>query len=91
MEKLFHGHIKIISLVTGNMLFIFYNCYLWQTQDLKKKIAKHKADIKNPHNKIWSEHLRDCKQAEPHFRIFLFCYETNTELREGKEKRYIIW
>ena len=39
-----------------------------------------------------SEHLSDCNQAEPYFQIFPFYYETNTALREYKEKRYIlIW
>ena len=37
-----------------------------------------------------SEHLRDCNQAEPYFQIFPFYYETNTALREYKEKRYIL-
>ena len=102
MSKLSHGHIKIIFLVTVKMLFIFcilyfififYICktcdnfYLGQTQDFKQRTAKHKS--KNPHNstcRICSEHLRECNQAEPYFQIFPFYYETNTELREYKEK-----
>ena len=69
------------------------NFYLGQTQDFKQRTAKHKSDVKNPHNstcRICSEHLRDCNQAEPYFQIFPFYYETNTALREYKEKRYIL-
>ena len=69
------------------------NFYLGQTQDFKQRTAIHKSDGKNPHNstcRICSEHLRDCNQAEPFFQIFPFYYETNTALREIKEKRYIL-
>ena len=38
-----------------------------------------------------SEHLRDCsRMKEPFFRIYLFLYENKKELREFKEKRYIM-
>ena len=89
MQKLFHGHIKIISLVKVNMLLYFNQQNLRQTQDFKQRIAKHKSNFKNPHSstcKIFSEHLRD----DPYFQIFPFYYETNTALREHKEKRYIL-
>ena len=62
-------------------------------QDFKQRTAKHKSDVKSSHNstsRICSEHLRDCHQTEPYFQIFPFCYETNTALREYKEKRYIL-
>ena len=61
------------------------NFYLGQTQKFKQRTAKHKSDVKNPHNRtcrICSKHLRDCNQAEPYFQIFSFYYETNTALRE---------
>ena len=67
--------------------------YLGQTRDFKQRTAKHKSDVKNLHNstcRICSEHLRDCNQTEPYFQIFPFYYETNTVLREHKEKRYIL-
>ena len=60
------------------------NFNLGQTQDFKQRTAKHKSDVKNPHNntcRICSEHLRYCLS---------FYYETNTTLREYKEKRYIL-
>ena len=69
------------------------NFYLGQTQNFKQRTTKHKLDVKISHNitcRICSEHLRDCNQAEPYFQIFLFYYETNTTLREYKEKRYIL-
>ena len=59
------------------------NFYLGQSQDFKQGTSKHKSDVKTPHNstcKICSEHLRDCNQAEPYFKIFTFYYETNTAL-----------
>ena len=97
MEKLFHEHMNIISLVTVKMLFIFllvklatiFN--LGQTHDFRQRIAKQKLDVKNPHNsscRICSEHLRGCNQAKPYFQIFPFYYETNTALSEYKEKRH---
>ena len=69
------------------------NFYLRQTQDFKQRNAKHKSQVKTPRERtcrICSEHLKDCNQAEPDFQIFLFYYETNTALREHKEKRYIV-
>ena len=69
------------------------NFYLGQTQNFKQRTTKYKSDVKNPHNstcRICSEYLRDCNQAEPYFQIFPFYYETNTALREYKEKRYIL-
>ena len=67
--------------------------FLRQTQNSKQRTAKHKSDVKNPHNstcRICSEHLRDCNQAEPYFQIFPFYYETDKALREYKEKQYIL-
>ena len=69
------------------------NFYLGQTQNFKQRTAKHKSDVKTPHNstcRTCSEHLRDCNQAEPYFQIVPFYYETNTALREYKKKRYIL-
>ena len=69
------------------------NFHLGQTQDFKQRTAKHKSDVKNPHNstcRICSEQLSDCNQTEPYFQIFPCHYETNTALREHKEKRYIL-
>ena len=40
--------------------------------------------------RICSEPLRDCNQAEAYFQIFPFYDETNTGLREYKQKRYIL-
>ena len=87
---------KIFSCDSKDVIYIllcknFHNFYLRQTQDFKQRTAKHKSDVKNLHNstcRICSEHLRD--QAEPYFRIFPFYYETNTALREDKDKRYIL-
>ena len=64
-----------------------------KTQDFKQRTAKRKSDVKTPHSstgRICSEHLRGCNQAEPYFQIFPFYYETNTTLREYKERRYIL-
>ena len=70
-----------------------HNFYLRQTQDFKQRTAKPKSDVKNRLNstgRICLEQLRDCNQAEPYFQIFPFYYETNTALREYKEKRYTL-
>ena len=72
------------------VIFIFY---LGQTHDFKHRIAKHKSDVKHPHNstcRICSEYLEDCNQAAWYFQIVLFYFETNTAHREYKEKRYIL-
>ena len=69
------------------------NFYLGQTQDFKHRTVKHKSDVKNSHNstcRICSEHLRDCNQTEAYFQVLLLYYETNTALREYKEKQYIL-
>ena len=53
----------------------------------------HKSDSTKLHTstcRICLEHLRDCNQAEPYFQIFPFYYETNTILREYKEKQHIL-
>ena len=98
MAKLLHGHLKIIFLVTLKMLFIFYfvklaTIQLGPTQDFEQRIAKHKSDVKHPHNRTCRrclEHLRDCNQAEPYFEVFSFYYEKNAALRESKEKQNIL-
>ena len=68
--------------------------YLGQTISLKQRIRKHKSDVFHPQNsfcKKCSEHLRDCsKMKEPFFRIYPFLYESKKELREFKEKRFIM-
>ena len=68
--------------------------YLGQTISLKQRIRKHKSDVFHPQNsfcKKCSEHLRDCsKMKEPFFRIYPFLYENKKELREFKEKRFIM-
>ena len=68
--------------------------YLGQTTNLKQRIRKHKSDVFHPQNsfcKKCSEHLRDCsKMKEPFFRIYPFLYENKKELREFKEKRFIM-
>ena len=69
------------------------NFYLGQTQDFKQRTAKHKSDVKNPHNttcRICSEDLRGCNQAQTYFQTFPFLYETNTALRKYIEKQYIL-
>ena len=41
---------------------------------------------------IFEKLTQNINQAEPYFQIFPFYYQTNTALREYKEKRYIlIW
>ena len=68
--------------------------YLGQTTNLKQRIRKHKSDVFHPQNsfcKKCSEHLRDCsRMKEPFFRIYPFSYENKKELREFKEKRFIM-
>ena len=47
--------------------------------------------FQNSFCKKCSEHLRDCsKMKEPFFRIYPFLYENKKELREFKEKRFIM-
>ena len=68
--------------------------YLGQTISLKQRIRKHKSDVFHPQNsfcKKCSDHLRDCsKMKELFFRIYPFLYESKKELREFKEKRFIM-
>ena len=68
--------------------------YLGQTTNLKQRIRKHKSDVSHPHNsfcKKFSKHLRDCwRMKEPFFRIYPFLYENKKELREFKEKPFIM-
>ena len=64
------------------------NFYLGKTQNFKQRTAKHKSNVKNPHDRtcgICSEHIRDSNQAEPYFQIIPFYYEANTALSEYKE------
>ena len=68
--------------------------YLEQTINLKQRIRKHKSDVFLPPNnfsKKCSEHLRDCsRMKEPFFRIYPFLYNNRKELREFKEKCFIM-
>ena len=68
--------------------------YLGQTTNLKQRLSKHKSDVFHPQNgfcKKCSEHLGDCSiMKEPFFRIYPFLYENKRELREFKEKRFIM-
>ena len=65
-----------------------------QTTNLKQIIKKSKSDVCHPQNsfcKKSSEHLRNCcRMTEPFFRIYPFLYENKKELREFKEKRFIM-
>ena len=104
MAILLHEHIYIYIYIyfffcdSKDIIYILIcktcdNFYLGQTQDFKQRTAKHKPDVKDPHNstsRICSENLRDSNQAKPYFQIFPFYYETKTTLREYKEKRYIL-
>ena len=57
--------------------------YLGQATNLKQRIRKL--------CKKCSEHLRDCsRMKEPFFRSYPFLYENKKELREFKEKRFIM-
>ena len=78
-------------------ILIFNTCdwfYLRQTNSLKQRIRKHKSDVFHTQNtfcKTCSEHLRHCsRMKEPFFRIYPFLYENKKELREFKEKRFIM-
>ena len=70
--------------------------YLGQkTRELeKRRIRKHKSDVFYPQNsfcKKCSEHLSDCsRMKEPFFRIDPLLHENKKELREFKEKRFIM-
>ena len=82
---------SVISILMCNTCEWFY---LGQTINLKQRIRKHKLDVFHPQNsfcKKCSEHLRDCsRMKEPFFSIYPFLYENKKELREFKEKRYIM-
>ena len=68
--------------------------YLGQATNLKQRIRKHKLDVFHPQNRFCkkcSEHLRDCsRMKEPFFRIYPFLYDNRKELREFKEKCFIM-
>ena len=68
--------------------------YLRQTANLMQRIRKHKSNVFHPQNsfcKKCSEHLCDCsRMKEPFFRIYSFLYENKKELREFKEKCFIV-
>ena len=82
---------KNISILMCNTCQWFY---LRQVANLKQRIRKHKSDVFHPQNsfrKKCSEHLHDCsKMKEPFFRIYPFLYKTKKELREFKEKPFIM-
>ena len=57
-KNIFSCHSKDVILICKTC----DNFYLGQTQDLKQRTAKHKSDVKNPHNstcRICSKHLRE--------------------------------
>ena len=87
MEKLFHGHMKIIFLVTVKMLCILFckmcrNLYFGLTQDFKQRLAKHKFMSKTHMTVLaeYSQNTLDYNQAELYFQIFPLYYKTNTAL-----------
>ena len=67
---------------------------LGHTTSLKQRVRKHKSDVFHPPNSFYkkcSEHLRDCsRMKEPFFRIYPFLSDNEKELREFKEKRFIM-
>ena len=68
--------------------------YLRETTNLKQRIRKLKSHVFHPQNsfcKKCSEHLPDCsRMKEPFFIIYPFLYENKKELREFKEKGFIM-
>ena len=68
--------------------------YLGQTTNLKQRITKHKSDVFHPQNsfcKTCLKDLHDCsRMKEPFFRIYSFVYENKKELRDCKEKDFIM-
>ena len=82
---------NIIYILMCNTCELFY---LGQATNLKQIIRKHKSDVFHPQNsfcKKCSKHLRDCSiMKEPFFRIYSFLCENKEELREFKEKRFIM-
>ena len=67
--------------------------YLGKTIDFKQRIRKHKSDVKHPQNSTCrecAELLRDCKKIESFFQIYPFYHEKDHDLRDYKEKRFII-
>ena len=82
---------NIIYILMCNTCELFY---VGQATNLKQIIRKHKSDVFHPQNsfcKKCSKHLRDCSiMKEPFFRIYSFLCENKEELREFKEKRFIM-
>ena len=68
--------------------------YLGQTNNLKQRIKKHKSDVFHPQNsfcKKYSGRLRSCsRMREPFLRIYPNLFENKKELREFKEKPFIM-
>ena len=65
--------------------------YIGETADLKKRIRKHKSDIKHPKNsfcKVLGDHLRKCSPS-PAFIIFPMYYVDEQSRRKFIEKRLI--
>ena len=59
--------------------------FLGQTTNLKQRIRKYSFCKK------YSEHLPDCRRMkEPCFRIYPLLYKNKKELRESKEKGFIM-
>ena len=61
--------------------------YLEQTTNLKQRIRKHKSEAFHPQNSFCKKCSR---MKEPFPKTYPFLYENKKELREFKEKRYIM-
>ena len=68
--------------------------YLGQKANLGRELENINQIFFSSQNnfcKQWSEHLRDCSiMKECFFRIYLFLYENKKELRDFKEKHFIM-
>ena len=68
--------------------------FLGQIAYLKHRSRKYKSDVFHPHSsfcKKCSEHLRDFSRMKELFlTIYSFLYENKKELREFKEKRFVM-
>ena len=93
------SYTKYFNCDSKNVLYILIcrNCdefYIGQTQNFKQRIRKHKSDIKHPNNstcKRCTNHIRVCtKGKEPFFKIYPFYYINDNNIREFKEKKFIL-
>jgi hypothetical protein len=65
--------------------------YIGETNNFKKRVAKHKSDIKKPRKsncRTLAERLRTCSSF-PHFRIFPIMYVDDRLQRKFQESRLI--